>query len=46
MTLFYVEKIHMLEGLEDNKLEKYLDEKPQIVPLTLQGGLAVWACQC
>ena len=29
----YVEEIHMLEGLEDEELERYLDENPRIVPL-------------
>ena len=29
----YVEEIHMLEGLEDKELERYLDENPRIVPL-------------
>ena len=26
-------EIHMLEGLEDEELERYLDENPWIVPL-------------
>ena len=29
----YAEEIHMLEGLEDEELERYLDENPRIVPL-------------
>ena len=29
----YAEEIHMLEGLEDEELERYLDENPWIVPL-------------
>ena len=29
----FVEEIHMLEGLEDKELERYLDENPRIVPL-------------
>ena len=29
----YAEEIHMLEGLEDEELELYLDENPRIVPL-------------
>ena len=29
----YVEEIHILEGLEDEELERYLDENPRIVPL-------------
>ena len=29
----YVEEIHMLEGLEDEELERYLDENSRIVPL-------------
>ena len=33
MTLLYAEDIHMLKRLEDKKLEKYLDEKPRILPL-------------
>ena len=33
MTPLYAEEIHMLEGLEDEKLDWYLDENPQIVPL-------------
>ena len=33
MTPLYAEEIHMLEGLEDEELEKYLGENPQIVPL-------------
>ena len=28
----YAEEIHMLEGLEDEELERYLDENPRIVP--------------
>ena len=27
------EEIHMLEGLEDEELKRYLDENPRIVPL-------------
>ena len=29
----YAEEIHMLEGLEDEELERYLDKNPRIVPL-------------
>ena len=29
----YAEEIHMLEGLEDDELERYLDQNPRIVPL-------------
>ena len=29
----HAEEIHMLEGLEDEELELYLDENPRIVPL-------------
>ena len=29
----YVEEIHMLEELEDEELERYLDKNPCIVPL-------------
>ena len=29
----YAEEIHMQEGLEDEELERYLDENPRIVPL-------------
>ena len=29
----YAEENHMLEGLEDKELERYLDENPRIVPL-------------
>ena len=29
----YAEEIHMLEGLEDEELERYLHENPRIVPL-------------
>ena len=29
----YAKKIHMLDGLEDEELECYLDENPRIVPL-------------
>ena len=29
----YAEEIHMLEGLEDEELERYLEENPWIVPL-------------
>ena len=29
----YAEEIHMLEGLEDEELERYLDENPRIVTL-------------
>ena len=32
-SLLYAEEIHMLEGLEDEELERYLDENPRIVPL-------------
>ena len=32
MTQLYAEEIHMLEGLKHDKLEKYLDENPRIVP--------------
>ena len=30
---FYVEEIYMLEGIEDEELECYLDENPLIEPL-------------
>ena len=30
---FYAEEIHMLEGLEDEELERHLDENPRIVLL-------------
>mgnify|MGYP000149641662 CR=1 FL=1 len=33
ITPLYVEEINMLEGLEDTKLEAYLDENPRIIPL-------------
>ena len=33
MTVLYAEEIHMLEGLEDEELERYLDKNPRIVPL-------------
>ena len=33
ISTLYVEEIHMLEGLEDKELERYLDENPRIVPL-------------
>ena len=33
ISLLYVEEIHMLDGLEDEELERYLDENPRIVPL-------------
>ena len=33
MTSLCAEEIHMLEGLEDEELEHYLDENPRIVPL-------------
>ena len=29
----YVKEIHMLEGLEDEELERYLDKNPRIIPL-------------
>ena len=29
----YAEEIHMLEGLDDEELEQYLEENPRIVPL-------------
>ena len=29
----YAQEIHMLEGLEDKELERYLDGNPRIVPL-------------
>ena len=29
----YAEEIHMLEGLEDEELERYQDGNPRIVPL-------------
>ena len=28
MTPLYADEIHMLEGLEDEELEQYLDENP------------------
>ena len=33
ISVLYVEEIHMLESLEDEELERYLDENPRIVPL-------------
>ena len=33
MMVLYAEEIHMLEGLEDEELERYLDKNPRIVPL-------------
>ena len=33
MTPLYAEEIHMLERLEDEELERYLDKNPRIVPL-------------
>ena len=33
MTPMYAEEIHMLEGLEDDRIGKYLDENPRIIPL-------------
>ena len=33
ICLLYVDEIHMLEGLEDEDLERYLDENPRIVPM-------------
>ena len=33
ISRLYAEEIHMLEGLEDEELERYLDENPRIVPL-------------
>ena len=33
MTPLYVEEIHMLEGLADEKVDSYLEENPRIVPL-------------
>ena len=33
ISLLYAKQIHMLEGLEDEELELYLDENPRIVPL-------------
>ena len=33
ISSLYAEEIHMLEGLEDEQLEHYLDENPRIVPL-------------
>ena len=33
MTPLYAEEIHMLEGLDDDELENYMEENPQIVPL-------------
>ena len=32
MTPLYVEEVHMLQGLDDEELETYLEENPQIVP--------------
>ena len=29
----YAKEIHMLEGLDDEELERYLEENPRIVPL-------------
>ena len=34
ICLLYVDEIHMLEGLEDEDLERYLDENPRIVPMS------------
>ena len=31
MSPLYIEEIHMLEGLEDEELERYLDKNPRIV---------------
>ena len=33
ISLLYAEEIHMLEGLKDEELERYLDENPRIVAL-------------
>ena len=33
MTPLYAEEIHMLEGINDEELETYLEENPRIVPL-------------
>ena len=33
MTLLYAKEFHMLEGLNDEELENYLEENPRIVPL-------------
>ena len=33
MTPLYMEEINMLEGLDDEELDNYLEENPQIVPL-------------
>ena len=33
ISSLYAEEIHMLEGLEDEELERYLDDNPRIVPL-------------
>ena len=33
MTPLYKEEVHMLEGLDDEELENYMEENPWIVPL-------------
>ena len=33
LTPLYVESINMLDGLTDDKVDRYLDEHPKIVPL-------------
>ena len=32
MTPLYTEEVHMLEGLDDEELETYLEENPEIMP--------------
>ena len=35
LTPLYAEEIHMLEGLEDEEVDQYLEENPWLVPLCL-----------
>ena len=34
MTPCYAEQVHMLEGLEEEELEDYLEENPRTMPLS------------